>query len=167
MVHYDPQFFTLAEDSVQIAFLTAVKHPESFHDSPNPYGWLAVCCKNHIMSKLRQQKNRARIVGEHVSFEACENVEDPTDAIIRWVDASTSREYIELIYHSLSSSEKKIFEDYYLCDCSLQETAARNGVTVGSVRGAVQRIRKKARSIKSFSIILLIGQCIHEFLRSV
>lgn len=140
LVHYDPKFYTLAEDSVQIAFLTALKHPESFNSSPNPYGWLAICCRNHIMSKLRQMKNRARIVGVHVSFEACENVEDPTDAIIRWMESSTSQEYIDSIYDSLSSSEKKIFEDYYLRDCSLQETATRNGVTVGSVRGAVQRI---------------------------
>lgn len=167
LVHYDPKFYTLAEDSVQIAFLTAIKHPESFNNSPNQYGWLAICCKNYIMSKLRQQKRRAEIVGIQISFEECENVEDPTDAIIRWVDASASQEYINSIYDSLSSSEKKIFEDYYLRDCSLQETATRNGVTDGSVRGAVLRIRKKAKGIRNFSIILFIGQCIREFLRTV
>lgn len=167
LIHYDSKFYILAEDSVQIAFLTALKNPDSFNSSPNKYGWLAICCKNHIMSKLRQQKNRAEIVGMQVSFDECESVEDPTDAIIRWIDASASQEYINTICASLSSSEKKIFEDYYLRDCSLQETATRNGVTVGSVRGTVQRIRKKAKSIRNFSIILFIGQCIREFLRTV
>lgn len=167
LVHYDPKYFSLAEDSVQIAFLTALKHPESFNNSPNQYGWLAVCCKNHIMSKLRQQKNRTNIIGVSVSFEECETVQDPTDAIIRWMESSDSREYISKIYTSLSSSEKKIFEDYYLHDCSLKETAIRNNITVGSVRGAVQRIRKKAKNMEFLSIILFLGQCIRELIHTV
>lgn len=167
LVHYDPKYFSLAEDCVQIAFLTALRHPESFNNCPNKYGWLAICCKNYIISKLRQQKNRANILGKRVSFEECESVEDPTDAIIRWIDSSTLQEYIDSIYTSLSPSEKRIFEDYYYQDCSLQETATRNNVTIGSVRGAVQRIRKKAKGLRFLSMILLFGQCISEFMRTV
>lgn len=167
LVHYDSKFFTLAEDAVQIAFFKALTDPKSFTAAPNKYGWLAVCCKNYISSKLRQQKNRNNIAGRHISYDACENVEDPIDAVIRWMDSSYSQEIIDSIYTSLSSSEKRVFEDYYLHDCSLEETAKRNSVTVGSVRGAVQRIRKKAKELKYLAVILLIGQCISEFIRTV
>ena len=167
LVHYDQKFFTLAEDAVQIAFLKAISDPKSFNNAPNKYGWLAICCKNHISSKLRQYKNRNDIAGRHISFDVCESVEDPVDAIIRWIDSSYSQEITDSIYASLSSSEKQIFKDYYQLDYSLEETAARNGVTVGSVRGTVQRIRKKAKETKLIAMFLLIGQCISEFMRTV
>ena len=148
LVHYDSKYRTLVEDSVQIAFLKALNDPESFNQSPNQYGWLAVCCKNHIFSKLRQQKNREEIVGKQITLDRCCDIEDPTDAIIRWINSSDSRKFLNSLYASLSSSEKQIFEDYYLHDCSLQETANRNNLTIGSVRGAVERIRKKAKKMK-------------------
>lgn len=160
LVNYDPKFFTLAEDAVQIAFLNAVKDAEGFNASKNQYGWLAICCRNYIMSKLRQYKNRNAIVGKHISFDGCENIQDPVDAVIRWLDSSYSQVITDSIYASLSSSEKQVFEDYYLYDYSLKETAQRNNVTVGSVRGAIQRIRRKAKEMTLFSLILLIGQCI-------
>ncbi len=167
LVHYDPKFFTLAEDAVQIAFLNAVKDAESFNASQNQYGWLAICCRNYIMSKLRQYKNRNDIVGKHISFDACESVQDPVDAVIRWLDSTYSQVITDSIYASLSSSEKQVFEDYYLRDCSLKETAQRNNVTIGSVRGAIQRIRKKAKEINFFSLFLLIGQCISNLIRTI
>lgn len=156
LVHYDPKFFTLAEDAVQIAFLTAIKDSDNFNASQNQYGWIAICCKNYIMSKLRQYKNRNDITGNLISFDACDNIADPIDSIIRWLDSSYSQVITDSIYSSLSSSEKQIFEDYYIHDYSLKETAKRNNVTVGAVRGAVQRIRKKAKGIH-FLTILLIG----------
>lgn len=167
LVHYDPKFFTLAEDAVQIAFMKALTDPKSFNASINKYGWLAICCKNHINSKLRQYKNRNDIVGRHISFDVCESVADPADAIIRWMDSSCSQEITDSIYASLSPSEQKIFADYFQHCCSLEETANLNNVTIGSVRGAVQRIRKKAKGIRLLSLLLLIGQCISEFTRTV
>lgn len=148
LVHYDPKFFTLAEDCVQFAFLTALKHPDEFNNCLNKYGWLSICCKNYIMSKIRKHKNRLKILGRTTSFDECESVEDPIDAIIRWIDSSSTKEYIDLLYNSLSTTEKRIFADYYYRDYSLLETAKRNNVTIGSVRGAVQRIRNKAKNMK-------------------
>lgn len=167
LVHYDPKFFTLAEDAVQIAFMKAIIDPVSFNASPNKYGWLAVCCKNHISSKLRQYKNRNDIAGQHISYDVCESVQDPIDAIIRWIDSSYSKEIIDSIYDSLSPAEKQVFEDYYKRDYSLEETARRNNITVGAVRGAVQRIRKKAKEMKFLALILLVEQCISVFVRTV
>lgn len=167
LVHYDPKFFTLAEDAVQVAFMKALLDPDSFRSATNKYGWLAICCKNHISSKLRQYKNRNDIVGQHVSFEACKSVEDPVDAIIRWMNSSYSQGIIDSVYASLSPSEKQIFKDYYQRSFSLEETAKLNNVSVGSVRGAVQRIRKKAKEMKFLIMLLIIGQCISEFIRTV
>ena len=167
LVHYDSKFFTLAEDAVQVAFMKARADPKSFNAAINKYGWLAICCRNHIRSKLRQYKNRNDIIGRHISFDLCECVEDPVDAIFRWMDSSYSQEITDSVYASLSPLEKQVFKDYYQLDYSLEETAERSNATVGSVRGAVQRIRKKAKEMRFLSLLFLIGQCISEFIRTV
>ena len=66
-------------------------------------------------------------------------------------------EQIVRIYSRLTNHEKKVFISYFLNDMSQKETAESTGLTENSVRAAVKRIRKRARSMKNIDFLLVLG----------
>lgn len=170
-VNYNPKYTQLVDDCIQEAFYLAVKNREAFLSSKNPYGWLALCCRHYFQDAIRRHKIHVRITGIPVSYEQCCDTVSVSDDIIRWLCREDAQFLLGMILESLSPSEKQIFADYYVHSLSLAETAAANHTTVGSVRGAVQRIRSKAKSIYAGSLLLitffLLSQCIFPFLYTI
>ena len=51
LIDSNNHYFITADECVQEAFVRAVKDYEKIKKSPNPFGWLALCCKNYYLSK--------------------------------------------------------------------------------------------------------------------
>ena len=82
------------------------------------------------------------------------------DSIIRWVIHSETEDVIAELNDILTPLEQQVFNTYFLAEKSIHETAQINNFTKNVVTGALQRIRKKASSLKLI-IIFLVGQFIY------
>ncbi len=166
LIHYDPRYMPLVDDCIQEAFLKAFHNFESIRSSPNPFGWLAVCCQHYIRSEFRKQKRRSEIMGIPVSLETSEEASDPMDSVLRWLNRMDAKEVLDAITAQLSPAEKKVFRDHFELGHTMNETAERCDMSANAVRSAVERIKKKAIKSK-ISVIFFIGQCIFHFSRTV
>lgn len=57
--------------------------------------------------------------------------------------------------------EKIVFQEYFLAEKSLKDTAASSGLSENSVRSAVRRIRERANTIKILNLFLILTCFFH------
>ncbi len=148
LFHYDPSLTALAEDCVQDAFYKALTHPEDILKAPNPCAWLVKCCKNNCYAVLRRKVLVRRLLGKPIPLEENTEIQDVTDSLIRWLCQYQAMEQLKELQASLTPLEKSVFDSYYLNNMSVAETAEYNGIAFYSVKGALDRIRSKAKKIK-------------------
>lgn len=160
LIKYDRKYFSTVDDCVQEAFYRATLHFDLFIASPNPYGWLAVCCQNYYRDFFRKKQRRSRIVGVSVALSACAEISDPHDILARWYARREAQDTIDELFRQLTPLEKQVFHDYFEDKMSMQAVAVKRGTTFNCVRGAVERIRKKLLAGEKMISLLFICQCI-------
>ena len=164
-VNRKPIYFELVEDCVQDAFVKAIEHYDEFKDYRNPAGWIANAAYNNLRSNLKKLRRRARVTSSLSSF----NVEAVTFSINSLDTEIERRETIEMIvkiFDMLTEHEKTVFFPYFVDNLSIKSTADETGLSENSVRAAVNRIRKRARSANIQNFLFLIG-CLFCFWHTI
>ena len=137
-----------AENCVHQAFLQAAAHIGTVRKHPAPDRWLYTTSGNSARMYLKQIRIRARIFGHPADAESIFEIPDPHDVYEEWLTVETISVIEKQLATKLTQKEMIIYETHIVEDCNIQETAARLNVTTGTVRGAIQRIRDKARQIR-------------------
>lgn len=150
---HSPVYMSSVDDVVQDVFLKALKHETELRRHPNPYGWLALTCRNACKSIVRRDLRRREILGKPIPVEEHDDIAQQQDDIVRWMDRMQHEETLSRLQASLSPLEQKVYDAYFVQDNSAQETADLLRVTVESVRGTVQRIRRKALRHETLAVI--------------
>lgn len=153
---HSPTYMPIVDDVVQDVFLKALKHETLLRQHPNPYGWLALTCRNAVKSIVRRDIRRREILGKPVAVEEYEDIAQQQDDIVRWMDKMQHEDTIRHLRERLTPLEHQVYEAYFEQDLSASDTADRLQVTVESVRGAVQRIRRKALRHESITTLLIL-----------
>jgi len=167
MVGYNHQYIPLIDDCIQYAFLQAILKEGEFSQCVNPAGWLSVTARRQLMSEIRKNSRRSKITVpwyEHADEEASLQLE--TD-IERWHSRQDAAECIERICEELSSTEKEVFDGYFLQDSSINEVAEKLKLSRGSVRGAIDRIRAKAKRFHVFAAFFVMTPWIWRLIRNI
>lgn len=160
VVGYNNQYISIIDDSIQYAFMQALLKWEEFIACANPVGWLCVTAKSHLMSEIRKFSRRSKVtVPWYDRADEDASLQLETD-IERWHNRQNAIESIEKICSLLSPTEKSVYDAYLVKDQSIDETAKELNMSRGAVRGAIDRIRAKAKRFYIFPIIFLVGQWI-------
>lgn len=161
IVRNDSKLYPLIEDCVQDAFIKAINHYDEFKDYKNPMGWICVAATNRLKSELRKETNRRKTVFPLV-LEECESTAFSNNNVEEMLDKEDIIQRISDIYEMLTEHEKAIFEEYFINGKKMQKVAEDTGFSLNSVRSAVNRIRKRARSIKNLSIFFVLKCFFHH-----
>lgn len=138
-----PELMNNADDFVQETFLQAIKCQKKLVDHVNVFGWLYLTCKKRCDSAIARYNRRKRILKQPVSLDTIPELSDPSDSIVQWLCQTDIKEKLHLLNDKLTPLERSVFDVYFLDHSSLKETSKRCGVSIDSVRGSIQRIRKK------------------------
>jgi RNA polymerase sigma factor (sigma-70 family) len=138
-----------AEDALQETFLKAFVHLGNFEARAKFSTWLTRIAINSGLMMLRRQRSRPTIsIDSQLEGEAWKHwdVEDRTLDI----EGSVIRtEYGAIIASAVSRLGPKlsiVTRHHLLNDCSVAETAASHGLTVGATKTRLLRARKALRS---------------------
>lgn len=153
--------YPLIEDCIQDAFVKAIKHYEDFKDYTNPMGWICVTATNRLKSELRKETHRRKTVFS-LAPEKCESTAFSHDDAEEILNKEEVIQQLLNIYDMLTEHEKVVFNEYFINEKKMQNVADDTGLSMNSVRSAVNRIRKRARSIKNFSIFFVLKCFFHH-----
>ncbi len=147
MVGFSSQYASIIEDCVQYAFLQAfLKHNKVlFYE--NPAGWLYVTAQRRLMTEIKREKRHLAIEKKYNRMTLASS---PTqvDTIECWHRQESLRQLLRDILARLSATELRVCQLYLQEGHSIDETAAIMHVDRVVVRGAVDRIHRKARRIQ-------------------
>lgn len=87
------------------------------------------------------------LAGTHISLENTLEVPDSVDYILRLLNRTDAEDRLSQLCAALTQSERLVYDAYFVKDYSMAETAELTGLTLSSVKNAVQRIRNKAKSL--------------------
>lgn len=145
---YKKEHLPDAEDCVQDTFEKALRNMRRLQEHPAPLLWLKRMCRNITMTRRRNIRNRARILGWPVPVEGQENLLGGRDGIAEWMCALENRDAKQVLLQVLTENEREVYRVYYEKELGIRETAGELGITEGSVRGCLQRIRQKAEKLR-------------------
>lgn len=154
IVHYDPYYMHMIDDCLQEVFVKASMNYDSLQKSENVLGWLVLCCVHYFKPYFRKAQRRKEIIGVSVSYEQSEDVADPMNSIIRWLKKMDALDTLADLKGQLTELEANVFHSYYEENLSMKQTAQKCHITIGSVRAAVERIRKKLSKMPLFILFL-------------
>lgn len=167
MVSYNHQYISLIDDCIQYAFLQALLKPRQFAQCKNPAGWLSVTARRHLISEIRKNSRRSKILAQwQDNTEEKASLQLETD-IERWHNQQEASESVEQILKLLSSKEKEIFHGYFLQGFSIDEVAKNLKTSRSVVRGAIDRIRAKARNNRILSFFVVVFPWILQLMRDI
>lgn len=161
MVEYDHCRYPLVEDCVQDAFFKAITHYDEFKNYKNPMGWICIAAANCLKSELRKENRRRKTVVP-LAFDECESTAFFRNDIEDMLHEEDVIQKLSAIYEMLTEHEKVIFEEYFINGKQMQKVSEDTGFSLNSVRSAVNRIRKRARSIKNLSIFFVLRCFFHH-----
>ncbi len=146
-VSFSSQYASIIEDCVQYAFLQAFLNGKKVLAHENPAGWLLVTARKKLIAEMRTQQRHLAIEKKynHAILASCTA---QSDSIERWQHQETIRQLLNDIFALLSATEMRVCQLYLQEGHSMDETAAIMHVDRVVVRGAVDRIHKKARHVQ-------------------
>ena len=117
-VRHRGEYRDLVDDSIQKTFLKAYEEYDTLKDAPYIEAWLFKVCRYRLMTA--------------------------SDAL---PDRIGSRETLERILDALNEREKGLVQAHFVDGVSCEELAERQNTTIGAIRTALARLRKKARRL--------------------
>ena len=145
-VRHRGEYRDLVDDSIQKTFLKACEAYDQLKDAPYVEAWLFKTCRHRLMTELntyrRRQKRHVALDGETVVSD--ERLMTAIDAL---PDRIGSRETLERVLDALNEREKGLVQAHFVDGVSCEELAERQNTTIGAIRTALARLRKKARRL--------------------
>ena len=138
-----PDSGALAEECVQETFEVAMRKMKKLLRHEAPEAWLKDTCRKISLTKRRNLLIHARILGTPVSFSVLFDTPDPMDDIEAWAMANDLASVKQSLLFKLSDEERAVYRLFYEQNLSMKDTANELNLSVGAVRGALQRIRSK------------------------
>ena len=147
-VGYAGEYRGIVDESVQDAFLQAVKDYEILRDySPSRLdAWLTDTCMHRLTTALRtyrRRKKRRIYVPDDTELRL--SAEQINDAIDAFLEQTHKRECIERLTAALNSREREILDKHLRQGLPFKEIAKQERTTVGAVKGVLARLRAKAK----------------------
>ena len=139
-VRHRGEYRDLVDDSIQKTFLKAYEEYDTLKDAPYIEAWLFKVCRYRLMTALNTYRRRQK---RHVPLEERELM----TAIDALPDRIGSRETLERILDALNEREKGLVQAHFVDGVSCEELAERQNTTIGAIRTALARLRKKARRL--------------------
>lgn len=150
---YQPQLLPYVDDCIQEVLLAMWRKREHILTLNNPYAWMVDACKKECSYMMRRHLRRRNFLQNQDLTMASTHVQDD---IIRWLDRLEQHEKLDSIEAMLTPLEQKVYTSYFVKHKTLKETSCDHNLTTASVRGAIQRIRNKARGINFFMFLTLL-----------
>ena len=145
-VRHREEYRDLVDDSIQKTFLKAYEAYDELKDAPYIEAWLFKVCRYRLMTELntyrRRQKRHVALDGETVVSD--ERLMTAIDALPEKIG---NQETLDRILDTLSEREKGLVRDRFVNGASFEEMARKEKTTVGAIRAALARLRKKARRL--------------------
>ena len=145
--HNNPQYRPLAEECVQEVFALAIRHYPQLIQHPNIDGWFAKTCYYRLLNAKRRVKTEREHVLYSLDGADQPEVEDITARIDKWYEQTNDSLLLDAIFERLVGKERIVFTDYFAEGRREKEVAKKNQMTLGAVKSAIRRIRKKAKSL--------------------
>ena len=156
-VRHRGEYRDLVDDSIQKTFLKAYEEYDMLKDAPYIEAWLFKVCRYRLMTALARLRRKARRLAEderrrqrrHVPLEddAALTERELMTAIDALPDRIGSRETLERILDALNEREKGLVQAHFVDGVSCEELAERQNTTIGAIRTALARLRRKARRL--------------------
>ena len=109
------------------------------------YLWLRRTCHHITVAERRKQYNRVRILHYPVSVDTVDSIADPQNGIIEWIIREDLLERKQELLLSLSEQESRVYKTVYQDGETIAETARHLNLKNNTVRGTLERIRRKNR----------------------
>lgn len=145
-VRHRGEYRDLVDDSIQKTFLKAYEEYDALKDAPYIEAWLFKVCRYRLMTALNTYRRRQK---RHVPLEddAALTEQELMTAIDALPDRIGSRETLERVLDALNEREKGLVQAHFVDGVSCEELAKRQNTTIGAIRTALARLRKKARRL--------------------
>lgn len=124
-------------------------------------GWICITATNRLKSELRKENRRRKTVFP-LTGDECESTAFFRNDIEEMLHKEDITQKLSVIYEMLTEHEKAVFEEYFIEGKQMQKVSEDTGFSMNSVRSAVNRIRKRARSIKDLSIFFVLRCFFHH-----
>lgn len=136
-VQHRPEYRDMVDDSIQKTFLKACEEYDRLKDAPYIEAWLFKTCRHRLLTEINTYRRRQK---RHVAL-------DGGTAIDALPEQIGNRETLERILDALSEREKGLVRERFVNGASFEEMAQKEKTTVGAIRSALARLRKKARRL--------------------
>lgn len=146
LVRHRPEYRDMVDDSIQKTFLKAYEEYDRLKDAPYVEAWLFKTCRYRLMTEVNTYRRRQK---RHVALDGGAEISDERlmTAIDALPDQIGSRELLDSILDALSEKEKGLVRERFVNGTSVEELAQKERTTVGAIRAALARLRKKARRL--------------------
>ena len=145
-VQHRPEYRDMVDDSIQKTFLKACEEYDRLKDAPYIEAWLFKTCRHRLLTEINTYRRRQK---RHVALDGGTSVSD--ERLMTAIDALPeqigNRETLERILDALSEREKGLVRERFVNGASFEEMAQKEKTTVGAIRSALARLRKKARRL--------------------
>lgn len=149
------EYWPLAEDCVQMTFEKAIEKMNLLQSHETPFFWLKKTCRYITLTEKRKLATRARILRYPVSIDEEFDVADPKDAIADWILSEDLSDRKQLLMDNLTEQERLVYKAIYEEELSYREAEEKYGISDGTLRGAMQRIKRKAlKTLSNFSVLV-------------
>src|SRR5215831_11813326 len=161
VTRYSPRFYRIAanhlsnvadaEDAVQDALLSALRHVQQFRGEAKMSTWLTTIVINSARMKLRK-----RLASAQLALDEMDGVQDlmleniVPDTRPGPEEAYRKREIAETLAHAISRLSPTLRTTFRLrdvCGLSIRETADRLRVPTGTVKARLARARMRLRKL--------------------
>ena len=141
----------LADETVQAAFLKAVRSLRKLDDEPALWAWLARAARCTVSDAGRSRRRYAAVLDKFATlFAGPSSVPEDTELV--WLQA------LEAAMDALDSAERLLLEARYFQRRPLSEVALEQGTTDRAIESRLARIREKLRQ----SILQQLSSQAHE-----
>ena len=120
-VQHRPEYRDMVDDSIQKTFLKACEEYDRLKDAPYIEAWLFKTCRHRLLTEINTYRRRQK---RHVALDGGTAVSDE-----RLMTA------IDVLPEQIGNRE------------TLEQMAQKETTTVGAIRSALARLRKKARRL--------------------
>jgi RNA polymerase sigma-70 factor (ECF subfamily) len=128
---------TLAQETVQAAFLTAAAKLRKAESEEHLWNWLARVARQQLAKTWRQQRRNSAIIG-------MAEVPDGPGAV---ETDSQLEKSLDAALLTMEADERELVEWFYFDGLSHKEIAERLGTTVKSVSSRLERARARLRDL--------------------
>lgn len=148
-VNGNPIYEDLIEECIQDVFIVAYRERKKLQEIVNMQAWLIQVCMNRFIPRLQQYDRRRKRESFSIDDPVHEGSHPAVDAIGKYVEVQEIKAFQLRLKQQLDDDEKKVFSYYFENDMTMAAIGDKLELSDNRVRYLIQRIRKKAKEIRS------------------